>query len=159
MGRRVGALLLGLAVMLGGPAAAPARAADNQPPVAVDDPPVPGCQPAGTFGGAFPIPEDFSYPAEDDWFAWLGACLPTANDADPDGDLLMLELVGQPAHGEATWFQMGANALLLYRADPTGRRSPATSRAATGSRTRSPIASRTGRPTPTRPRTGSGWRR
>jgi hypothetical protein len=116
--RRIGALLLVATVAMGGLSVPAARAADNQPPVAVDDPPIPGCQPAGVFGGAYPIPEDFSFPADDDWFSWFDDCFPTANDTDPEGDPLMVELVGQPAHGEATSFQLGSNEILRYRADP-----------------------------------------
>lgn len=73
-----------------------ASAAGNTPPVALDDPAIPGCQSAGSFGGAFPIPEDW----DDDFLLGLG-CGPTVNDSDADGDPLTLELVGQPAHGDA----------------------------------------------------------
>jgi hypothetical protein len=105
-------------VLMAGQAPSPVAAADNQPPVAVDDP-QPSCLPADLFGGSFPIPEDWigSDPNYPGWFPFYGHCLPTANDYDPDGDSLTPELVGQPDHGEAEWTTF-APELLLYRRDP-----------------------------------------
>ena len=87
-----------------GMAPAPASADDNRPPVAVDDPGI-ACQAGDRWGGSFPLVEDFrsSDPTAPEWFAWFGECLPTANDWDPDGDPLTLEVIGDPPHGEATW--------------------------------------------------------
>ena len=71
----------------------------NDPPVANDDPSL-ACD-TGAFGGSFPIPEDWSGGSIgfEDWFGLVGSCAPTANDTDPDGDELTLEVVGSPQHG------------------------------------------------------------
>jgi hypothetical protein len=99
-----------------GPAAT--RAGGNLPPVAVDDPAVPGCNPPNAFGGAFPIPEDWigtdkNYPG---WFPLFGNCGPLANDTDPDGDPLTIVPVGQPAHGQAQVLPGGT--WLVYKPHP-----------------------------------------
>ena len=109
---------LTVTVLAAGVAPAPASAGDNRPPVAVDDPGI-ACQAGDRWGGSFPIVEDFrsSDPTATEWFAWFGECLPTANDWDPDGDALTVELVGDPPHGEATWVP-GPPAMLAYRPDP-----------------------------------------
>jgi hypothetical protein len=71
----------------------PTTAAEpNQPPVAVDDP---GEQ-CWSLGG-FPIPED---PAEPMGLTFT--CAPLFNDTDPDGDVLVPELVTDALHGTAT---------------------------------------------------------
>ncbi len=120
MHRRSWALALGVVVLFGS-ATAPLASAANQPPLAVDDPASPGCSSASSFGGAFPIPEDYFNPSGgpgfESWFAFTGWCLPTANDSDPDGDPLTLELVGQPAHGQAIWLG-AAPQMLAYKPDP-----------------------------------------
>ena len=67
-------------------------AADNLPPVAVDDPGT-TCQPAGAFGGAFPIAEDWGR------FDFVGQCSAIANDTDADGTIVAWQIVSQPAHG------------------------------------------------------------
>ena len=69
-----------------------AAAADNLAPVAVDDPGT-SCQPAGAFGGAFPIPEDWGR------FDFVGQCSAIANDTDSDGTIVAWQIVTQPAHG------------------------------------------------------------
>ena len=73
----------------------PARAAGNSPPVAVDDP-GPACGGLAALGGSYPVVEDGH-----DWALLALGCAPLINDTDPDGDPLSVELVGQPAHGEA----------------------------------------------------------
>ncbi|HET7829653.1 MAG TPA: Ig-like domain-containing protein [Candidatus Limnocylindrales bacterium] len=114
--RRLAASVTAVAVVV---AMAPAAvAAANHPPVAVDDPAIPGCQPFDAWGGATPMVEDITEQApgfDPGWFVLFGACSPLANDTDADGDALTLELVGQPAHGEAVWYPEG---FLAYRADP-----------------------------------------
>ena len=73
--------------------APPTTAAEpNQPPVAVDDPGEQCWSPGG-----FPIPED---PVEPLVIAL--SCAPLANDVDPDGDILVPELVSDATHGTAT---------------------------------------------------------
>ena len=73
----------------------------NSPPVAVDDPGA-ACQSPVTFGGAFPVPEDFinPVPPPPDAFIWFGTCALLHNDTDPDGDTLTWDIVTQPANGE-----------------------------------------------------------
>ena len=89
-------------------APSPAHAAENSPPVAVDDP---AClQPPGVFGGSYPIPEDWH-----DWSVLGIGCGPLVNDSDPDGDPLSVELVGQPAHGEAAVIENDPTDWLQYR--------------------------------------------
>jgi hypothetical protein len=93
-------------------------AADNHPPVAVDDPAIPGCQPFDAWGGATPMVEDITDQApgfDPGWYVLFGSCSPLANDTDADGDTLTLELVGQPAHGQAAWYPEG---FIAYKADP-----------------------------------------
>ena len=86
----------------------PAHAAGNSPPVAVDDP--------GATCGSPPF--DVAYPVTEDWHDWaplaLG-CAPLINDTDPDGDPLSVELVGQPAHGEAMVIENDPTDWLAYR--------------------------------------------
>lgn len=114
--RRLAACVTTVALIL---AVAPvATAADNHPPVAVDDPATPGCNPDGSLGGTFMIVEDPTpqIPGIDPgWTAVLGACAPLANDSDEDGDPLTALLEGQPAHGEAQWLE---GDFLLYKPDP-----------------------------------------
>ena len=104
MRRRIGTIVLG-ALLVAGLGAAPMQADGNQPPVAVDDPAVPGCLAHDWRGGAYAIAEDWNGRPHglEPWFTWYGPCQPLANDIDPDGDPLALELVGQPDHGEAVW--------------------------------------------------------
>jgi hypothetical protein len=73
----------------------------NSAPVAVDDPGA-ACQTPGTFGGAFPVTEDFinPVPRPSDAFILFGTCALLHNDTDADGDDLTWELVTQPANGE-----------------------------------------------------------
>jgi hypothetical protein len=74
----------------------PTTAAEpNQPPVAVDDP----GEACGNdqFGGTYPIPEDPTEPV-----VIALSCAPLANDVDPDGDILVPELVSDATHGTAT---------------------------------------------------------
>ena len=87
----------------------PASAAGNSPPVAVDDP---AClpQPPGVFGGSYPIAED-----SHDWSYLALGCAPLVNDTDPDGDPLSVDLVGQPAHGEAEVIPGSPSDWLQYR--------------------------------------------
>ncbi len=99
--RRPVAVIAVLTIALSMPAGA-MRAAGNTPPVAVDDP-SPTCGNTNSWGGSFPIPEDWIGfdPGFPGWFPLMGACAPMANDDDLDGDPLTFELVGQPAHGSA----------------------------------------------------------
>ncbi len=113
--RRLAAVVL--ATFLATAVAAPSVAADNLPPVAVDDPAIPGCNPFGAFGGSYPVPEDVTQHVpglEPGWILAMGSCSPLANDSDPDGDPLTLALEGQPAHGEAVWYPEG---ILAYKPD------------------------------------------
>ena len=73
----------------------------NSPPVAVDDPGT-ACGDTSTFGGAFPIPEDYhaSNPADQNYFILFGSCGLLHNDTDPDGDPLTYQIVTPPAHGD-----------------------------------------------------------
>jgi hypothetical protein len=72
-------------------------AADNLPPVAVDDPGT-SCQPqGGGFGGSFPIAEDYGP------FDFAGFCSAIANDTDSDGTIVAWEIVTPPAHGTLEW--------------------------------------------------------
>lgn len=105
--RRIVTAATWLCLLLTG-AVAPASAAGNSPPVAVDDP---ACQqPPGVFGGSYPIPED-----PHDWAILALSCAPLLNDSDPDGDPLSVELVGQPAHGEAQVIENDPDDWLEYR--------------------------------------------
>jgi hypothetical protein len=70
----------------------------NAPPVAVDDPAIPGCFSA-EFGGSFPIPEDSAQQA------FLSACGATANDSDSDGTIASWHVDTLPAHGAIEWDQ------------------------------------------------------
>ena len=112
--RRALAVLSALVIVAAG-TPGPVRAA-NTPPVAVDDPPLPGCGVA-ELGWSFPIPEDWRLGSSgfEEWFIVFGSCGPLANDTDADGDPLTFELVGQPAHGEAVNFDYG---MLGYKPDP-----------------------------------------
>src|SRR5512140_1798406 len=95
---------LALAVSLGASAAPmPVHADGILPPVANDDPAVPGCNRDGGFGGSTVIPEDWIgfEPSRPGWYPMFGGCWPLANDTDPYGLPLTAELVGQPAHGQA----------------------------------------------------------
>jgi hypothetical protein len=78
-------------------AAAPASvsAADNLPPVAVDDPAV-ECGYTG-FGGSFPIPEDWGQ------FVFAGCIGELTNDFDPDGSIVAWQIDSPPAHGTLDW--------------------------------------------------------
>ena len=107
----------GLAVLAAAILAAPSVAADNHAPVAVDDPAIPGCFQPDSWGGAYPIVEDQVWQPptfEPGWSIVFGACSPLANDSDPDGDPITLELEGEPAHGQAMWLPEG---FLGYRPD------------------------------------------
>jgi Bacterial Ig domain len=70
-------------------------------PVAVDDP-SDACQPADTFGGSFPIPEDWhgGTTGFEDWFYLFGSCGVLANDTDPEEDPLTWAVVDEPTHGD-----------------------------------------------------------
>src|SRR4029079_9658734 len=72
----------------------------NSPPVAVDDPGA-ACQAPASFGGAYPVTEDFvnPVPPPPDYFIWFGNCALLHNDTDVDGDPLTWQIVSQPAHG------------------------------------------------------------
>ena len=79
-------------------AQAPTVAQVNAPPVAVDDPPVPACNPTvGAFGGAFPIPEDWGP------FDFFGPCSATTNDSDSDGSIASWAIDVVPGHGSIEW--------------------------------------------------------
>ena len=77
-------------------------------PVAVDDPGA-ACQDPSSFGGSFPIPEDFSggEPGFERWFLFFGdslspgSCGVLENDIDADGDPLSLASVVGGQHGQA----------------------------------------------------------
>ena len=73
----------------------------NSPPVAVNDPGA-ACQSPGSFGGAYPVTEDFvnPVPPPPDYFIWFGNCALLHNDTDVDGDPLTWEIVTQPTHGD-----------------------------------------------------------
>ena len=89
------ALLVALAAAtLAGPAVT--LAADNVPPVAVDDPGT-ACGSLTAFGGSFPIPEDWGE------FDFTGACSAVANDTDADGSIVAWQVVTPPAHGALVW--------------------------------------------------------
>ncbi|HEY6569343.1 MAG TPA: Ig-like domain-containing protein, partial [Candidatus Limnocylindrales bacterium] len=90
----------------------PARAAGNSPPVAVDDP-GPACGGLAALGGSYPVTEDWH-----DWSFLALGCAPLVNDSDPDGDPLSVELVGQPAHGEAQVIPGTPTDWLQYRPAP-----------------------------------------
>jgi Bacterial Ig domain len=92
--RRIVTAATSLCLLLGG-TSLPARAAGNSPPVAVDDP-GPACGGLAALGGSYPVVEDAH-----DWALLALGCRPLINDTDPDGDPLSVELVGQPAHGQA----------------------------------------------------------
>jgi hypothetical protein len=85
-------------------------AADNLPPVAVDDPGT-TCQPAGAFGGAFPIAEDWGR------FDFVGQCSAIANDTDADGVIVAWQIVSQPAHGRLEYLR-DFPGIFGYTADP-----------------------------------------
>lgn len=105
-----------------------ADAEGNSPPVAVDDPAVPGCHPFDHWGGSFPLVEDLrspqAVPGWEEWFVLFGECGPLANDVDPDGDPLTLELLGEPAHGDAIWVPDAGYEMLGYRPDPDWSTAP-----------------------------------
>lgn len=70
----------------------------NAPPVALDDPSSPLCNPSPTaFGGSFPIVEDYGQ------FVLGGTCGPSANDSDPDGSIVSWAVDTLPAHGTLDW--------------------------------------------------------
>jgi len=73
----------------------------NSPPVAVDDPGT-ACGPTSSWGGAFPIPEDYRdpNPVDQNYFILFGSCGLLHNDTDPDGDVLTYQIVSPPSHGE-----------------------------------------------------------
>jgi hypothetical protein len=72
----------------------------NDPPTAGNDPSA-GCNPAGAFGGNFPIPEDYGVIT---MLSGSGACSLDANDRDVDGDELTYQLVSGPAHASTFVF-------------------------------------------------------
>jgi hypothetical protein len=92
--RLVGLLI---AVLVGAalPGGSSVAAADNVPPVAVDDP-GPACM-GPQFGGAYPVPEDWGE------FGFVGICAPTFNDSDPDGSIVAWQIVSPPSHGTVRW--------------------------------------------------------
>ena len=92
--RTRGAAALTLIALVAGAIAWPVAvaAADNTPPIARDDPAVPGCTGSG-FGGSFAIGEDSPR------MVFSGSCSPIANDIDPDGSIVAWEIVDLPAHG------------------------------------------------------------
>jgi hypothetical protein len=103
------ALLIALlAGTLAGPGAS--LAADNLPPVAVDDPGA-ACGTFSPWGGAFPIPEDWGA------FAFSGGCSAVANDVDPDGTIVAWQVVTPPAHGSLVWLDTFPDAF-SYTPDP-----------------------------------------
>ncbi len=69
----------------------------NAPPVAVDDPAVPGCDPPDVFGGSFPILEDAGQ------VTLAADCSLTANDTDADGSIVAWDVVAPPTHGSLEW--------------------------------------------------------
>ncbi len=84
----------------------------NAPPVAVDDPPVPGCAPDHTtFGGSFPVVEDAQA------FQFGAACSLIANDTDTDGSIVAWDVVTKPAHGNIVWLP-GQPGIFSYTPDP-----------------------------------------
>ena len=90
----------------------PAHAVGNAPPVAVDDP-GPACGGLAALGGSYPVTEDWH-----DWSLLALGCAPLVNDTDPDGDPLSVDLVGQPAHGEAQVILGTPTDWLQYRPAP-----------------------------------------
>ena len=115
--RRIVAAATSLCILLAG-TSLPARAAGNSPPVAVDDP-GPACGSLAALGGSYPVTEDWH-----DWSLLALGCAPLVNDTDPDGDPLSVELVGQPAHGEAEVIPGTPTDWLQYRPEhdySTGR--------------------------------------
>ena len=92
--RRIVTAATSLCLLLGGHAAACAapRATRRRSPSTTPA----RLRAAGVFGGSYPITEDWH-----DWSSLALGCAPLVNDTDPDGDPLSVELVGQPAHGEA----------------------------------------------------------
>jgi hypothetical protein len=95
---RLAALLITVLVAAALPGASVVAAADNIPPVAVDDPGT-SCQPAGLFGGAYPIPEDWGA------FDFAGSCSATANDTDQDGFIAAWQIVSPPSHGTLVYLR------------------------------------------------------
>ena len=145
--RRFVTAAMSLCLLVGGRRSA--RAADNSPPVAVDDPAT-ACGGAQT-GNTYPVPEDWH-----DWTVLGLSCAPLVNDTDPDGDPLSVELVGQPAHGAAEVVPGVPDDWMAYRPERTTARLAATSPEESGSPTPSPTARSTGRRTRTRRHIGSG---
>ncbi len=110
-GRRLRAALLSAALVASALAwPVSTAAADNLPPVAVDDPGT-TCMPAGAYGGAFPIPEDRGR------FDFAGVCSAIANDTDADGTIASWQIVSQPAHGTLEWLP-NFPGIFGYRAQP-----------------------------------------
>jgi hypothetical protein len=108
--RRAISAIAVVAVLLGAGASRVA-AGGNSPPIAVDDPD-PACGGVPT-PDTFPIPEDWH-----DWQVLAMACGPLENDREPDGDALRVDLVGQPAHGEAKVVTSAPLDWLAYRPAP-----------------------------------------
>jgi hypothetical protein len=70
----------------------------NAPPVAVDDPASPDCNPdPSAFGGSFPIVEDYGQ------FVLGAGCGPSANDSDADGSIVSWQIDSFPTHGTLDW--------------------------------------------------------
>ena len=86
----------------------------NDPPVAADDPSSACIDPAAA-GGSYPIPEDYLETGPNgDYFVLNGACLPTANDTDTNGDPLTYVIDSGPAHGQV----ITDATFLAYKPDP-----------------------------------------
>jgi hypothetical protein len=97
-----------------GQASATVNVIVNDPPVAVDDPSSACMDPAVT-GGSYPIPEDYLESGPfGDYFVLNGACLPTANDTDANGDSLTYVIDSGPSHGQV----IPDATVLAYKPDP-----------------------------------------
>src|SRR5262245_40748624 len=85
----------------------------NDAPIAGDDPSS-GCNnPAGAFGGSFPIPEDYGVLT---MVNGLGMCSLDFNDGDVDGDELTYQLVSGPSHASTFVFDPAGH----YQYKPVG---------------------------------------
>jgi large repetitive protein len=82
----------------------------NAPPVAVDDPAIPGCMSAD-YGGSFPIVEDAGQ------FVFGAGCSLNVNDTDADGSIVAWDVVTPPAHGTIEWLP-SQPAFFGYTPDP-----------------------------------------
>jgi N-acetylmuramoyl-L-alanine amidase len=77
----------------------------NDPPVAVDDPSIPGCI-SSDYGGSFPITEDHAQ------FVIGASCGVLANDTDTDGTVVDWEILTSTTHGALS--KVDPNGMFAY---------------------------------------------